>query len=147
MNSTWSTLTGPTTSAFAHEATQGSTTGVAGGSRLQRRLRAQAPLALLLALCVATLVVVADRAIHTWTDAHLYLAWLALWAVIFAATALLDSWHRQRKAERAALAATRDSAQNPKAAQRAAQRAEQVAALRRLTELEHSGHSGFLPYL
>lgn len=49
-------------------------------------------LAMLLALAVAALVVLADQRIDTWTDGHLFLGWMGLWVVIFAATALLDSW-------------------------------------------------------
>jgi hypothetical protein len=44
--------------------------------------------ALLLAAAVAALVVLADRLISTWADGHLFLAWVALWVVIFAGSAL-----------------------------------------------------------
>ncbi|HAX19085.1 MAG TPA: hypothetical protein DCY64_02235 [Hydrogenophaga sp.] len=44
--------------------------------------------ALLLAAAVAALVVLADRLISTWADGHLFLAWVALWVVIFAGLAL-----------------------------------------------------------
>lgn len=72
--------------------------------------------ALLLAAMVAALVVVADHYINTWADGHLFLAWVALWAVVFAATALLatptralaqrtmrglDAWARERAQARA----------------------------------------------
>jgi hypothetical protein len=53
-------------------------------------------LALLLALAVAAMVVLADRLIHRWDDGHLFLAWVAMWVVIFAATAWFDSWSRCR---------------------------------------------------
>jgi hypothetical protein len=43
---------------------------------------------LLLAAAVAALVVLADRLISTWADGHLFLAWVALWVVIFAGSAL-----------------------------------------------------------
>jgi hypothetical protein len=43
---------------------------------------------LLLAAAVAALVVLADRLISTWADGHLFLAWVALWVVIFAGLAL-----------------------------------------------------------
>lgn len=44
---------------------------------------------LLLAAVVAALVVVADRLIDAWADGHLLAAWVALWAVAFAALGLL----------------------------------------------------------
>ena len=106
---------------------------------VQRRWRMHAALALLLAMSVAALVVVADRAIDTWTDGHLFLAWLAGWAVIFAATALLDSWHRQRTAARAAAARA--------AAQRVHSGGEQANAFHRRAELDHRLGGGQLPYL
>jgi hypothetical protein len=77
---------------------------------------ARALAALLLAAMVAALVVVADHFISTWADGHLFLAWVALWAVVFAATALLaaparrlaqramqglDAWARDRAQARA----------------------------------------------
>ena len=76
-----------------------------------RSENARALAALMLAAMVAALVVVADHFINTWADGHLFLAWVALWAVVFAATALLaiparrlaqrtmkglDMWARQR---------------------------------------------------
>lgn len=42
--------------------------------------------ALLLAAVVAALVVVADQVIDSWADGHVFLAWVLLWAVVFAAT-------------------------------------------------------------
>ena len=56
---------------------------------------ARALAALLLAAMVAAWVVVADHFISTWADGHLFLAWVALWAVVFAATALLAAPARQ----------------------------------------------------
>ncbi|TNF61125.1 MAG: hypothetical protein EP306_07340 [Burkholderiales bacterium] len=73
----------------------------------QRSVRGLA--AMLLAAMVAALVVAADRVISTWADGHLLLAWMVLWAVVFAALALfadvarglaqrvmrgLDNWSR-----------------------------------------------------
>ena len=52
----------------------------------QRSVRGLA--AMLLAAMVAALVVVADRVINTWADQHLFLAWVVLWGVVFAAIAL-----------------------------------------------------------
>jgi hypothetical protein len=43
---------------------------------------------LLLAALVATLMVVANEVIETWTDGHLLLAWIALWAVGFSMLAI-----------------------------------------------------------
>ncbi len=71
---------------------------------------------LLLAAVVAALVVVADRVIDTWADGHLLLAWVMLWAVVFAGSALfagtarrvairtlkgLDNWSRKVAESRA----------------------------------------------
>lgn len=73
--------------------------------------------ALLLAASVAGLAVVADQLIETWLDDHLFLAWVALWAVVFAgsllltgtvrrmsarAVACLDQWAARRAQARAA---------------------------------------------
>ena len=44
---------------------------------------------MLLAAVVAAFVVIADRLIDTWADGHLLTAWVALWAVAFAAIGLL----------------------------------------------------------
>ncbi len=44
---------------------------------------------LLLAATVAALLVVANQVIEAWSDGHLLMAWVALWAVAFAALALL----------------------------------------------------------
>jgi hypothetical protein len=44
---------------------------------------------LLLAATVSALVVVANQVIEAWSDGHLLMAWIALWAVAFAALALL----------------------------------------------------------
>lgn len=47
------------------------------------------PLAtLLLAAFVAALAVVADRWVDSWSDDHLFAAWLLIWAVVFAASVL-----------------------------------------------------------
>jgi hypothetical protein len=44
---------------------------------------------LLLAAIVAALVVVANQVVDTWTEGHLLAAWIVMWAVAFAALALL----------------------------------------------------------
>jgi hypothetical protein len=44
---------------------------------------------LLLAATVSALLVVANQVIEAWSDGHLLMAWIALWAVGFAALALL----------------------------------------------------------
>lgn len=44
--------------------------------------------AMLLAAAVAALVVVADQMIDTWAEGHLLAAWVALWAIGFAALGL-----------------------------------------------------------
>lgn len=45
--------------------------------------------AMLLAAIVSALLVVADTMLDTWADGHLMMAWVALWAVGFAAIGLL----------------------------------------------------------
>lgn len=43
---------------------------------------------MLLAGAVAAVVVAADQLISTWTDGHLLMAWIALWALVFVAVTL-----------------------------------------------------------
>ena len=43
---------------------------------------------MLLAAVVPAFIVVADQMIDTWADGHLLAAWVALWAVVFAAVGL-----------------------------------------------------------
>ena len=63
---------------------------VAGLIALRQNFDAAHSLAtMLLAAVVAALVVVADRLIDSWADGHLLMAWVALWAVAFAAMGLL----------------------------------------------------------
>ena len=45
--------------------------------------------ALLLAAIVSALLVVANQIVDTWTEGHLLAAWIVMWAVGFAALALL----------------------------------------------------------
>lgn len=45
--------------------------------------------ALLLAATVSAVLVVANQVIEAWSDGHLLMGWIALWAVAFAALALL----------------------------------------------------------
>ena len=54
---------------------------------------------LLLAAIVAALLVVASQLVDTWTEGHLLAAWTVMWAVAFAALALLAA-----PAKRAAIA-------------------------------------------
>lgn len=51
--------------------------------------------ALLLAASVAALAVVADQLIETWIDDHLFLAWVAMWAMVFAGSLLLTGTIRR----------------------------------------------------
>ena len=51
--------------------------------------------AMLLAAMVSALVVVADQLIDTWADGHLLAAWVALWAVGFAALAVFGGAARK----------------------------------------------------
>lgn len=66
----------------------------------------------LMAAVVSAVLVVAHQVIDTWSDGHLLAAWMALWAVGFAALALLGAptrrmlavlgaWRRQRALEEA----------------------------------------------
>ena len=51
--------------------------------------------ALLLSAAVAGTVVIADRVIQTWADQHLFVAWVMIWAVVFAGLALFAGTARQ----------------------------------------------------
>jgi hypothetical protein len=51
--------------------------------------------ALLLAAIVAAMVVVADQLVENWAEGHLLVAWVAMWAVAFAAMALFAGTARQ----------------------------------------------------
>jgi hypothetical protein len=74
----------------------GSAAAEAGTYRPRRSLDGARSLAtMLLAAIVAALVVIADRLISTWADGHLLLAWVILWAVVFAGTALFAGTARQ----------------------------------------------------
>ena len=44
--------------------------------------------AILLAGAISALVVVMDQIVSIWTDGHLFLAWVTLWALVFGAMAL-----------------------------------------------------------
>ncbi|MES3001626.1 MAG: hypothetical protein V4787_13115 [Pseudomonadota bacterium] len=50
---------------------------------------ARAGASMLLAAIVAALMVVANQVVDTWTEGHLLAAWIVMWAVAFAALALL----------------------------------------------------------
>ncbi len=54
---------------------------------------------LLLSAVVAALVVVADQMMDTWADGHMLAAWVALWAVAFAAVGLFAGATRQLAAK------------------------------------------------
>lgn len=61
-----------------------------------RRADGSRPLAaLLLAAAVAALAVVVDQLMQTWADDHLFAAWVAMWAVLFAGTLLLAGTARR----------------------------------------------------
>jgi hypothetical protein len=55
----------------------------------------RATASLLLAAIVSALLVVANQVVDTWTEGHLLAAWVVLWAVAFAALALLAAPARQ----------------------------------------------------
>jgi hypothetical protein len=71
--------------------------GVVRAERLAENIRraahrfdgARAGASLLLAAIVAALMVVANQVVDTWTEGHLLAAWIVMWAVAFAALALL----------------------------------------------------------
>ena len=51
--------------------------------------------ALLLAAIVAAMLVVADQLVENWAEGHLLVAWVAMWAVAFAAMALFAGTARR----------------------------------------------------
>lgn len=51
--------------------------------------------AMFLAAAVSALVIAADRVINTWSDQHLFYAWVVLWAVVFAGIALFAGTARR----------------------------------------------------
>jgi len=55
--------------------------------------------AMLLAAIVSALLVVADQLLDTWADGHLMVAWVILWALGFAAIALLAGTVRRFSAK------------------------------------------------
>ena len=71
---------------------------------------------LLLAAVVSTLLVLANQVIDTWTEGHLFAAWVVLWSVAFAALGLLAT--PVRRAVRSARSTwTRTAASRREAAQ------------------------------
>jgi len=93
-------------------------------SRAVRRFDStRAGASLLLAAIVAALMVVANQVIDGWTEGHLLAAWIGMWAVAFAALALLAA-----PASRAA-AALRAGAKRWSAARRQAAQDEQLWSL------------------
>ena len=83
--------------AFAHVDHPTEHPGVVRAERLAASLKhaasrldgARAGASLLLAAIVAALMVVANQVVDTWTEGHLLAAWIVMWAVAFAALALL----------------------------------------------------------
>jgi hypothetical protein len=75
--------------------------------------------ALLLAALVSALLAVADQLIDTWTEGHLFAAWVVTWLIGFTAIALLASparaaAERLRSLGRSWAAARRQAAQDEK---------------------------------
>lgn len=85
--------------------------------------------ALLLAAVLATLIVIADQVIDTWANGHLMLAWVILWALVFAGLALfadgarrlarrsvaaLDDWSRSLAEARAEMRLWEMARQDPR---------------------------------
>ena len=80
-----STVVSPTPASLGLRATaSGADTGAQAAGHRSEGARGLA--ALLLAAVVAAMVVVADQVIDSWADGHVFLAWVLLWAVVFAAT-------------------------------------------------------------
>jgi hypothetical protein len=85
--------------AFAHVEHPTEHLGVVRAERFAREVKyaasrfngARAGASLLLAAIVAALMVVANQVVDTWTEGHLLAAWIVMWAVAFAALALLAS--------------------------------------------------------
>ena len=66
--------------------------------------------AMLAAGGISALIVVADQIVSTWTDGHLMVAWIALWAAMFAALALFAEASRGWSAKLGATLARRSEA-------------------------------------
>lgn len=92
--------------------------GVAAAvGRLGARFRgAKGLVAMLLAGAISALVVVADQIVSTWTDGHLLMAWISLWALIFAALALFTEATRGWSARVVAALEARSQAATERAA-------------------------------
>ena len=76
----------------ATRTTADSSAGTTAGTRYDS---AKGLSAMLLMAMVSALVVVADQLIDTWADGHLLAAWVALWAVGFAALAVFGGAARK----------------------------------------------------
>lgn len=82
---------------FVHTEYPAEHPGVARAGRAAQTLRTLADgfdsgrgaASLLLAAIVAAVLVVANQVIDTWTDGHLLTAWIGMWAIAFAALAVL----------------------------------------------------------
>lgn len=74
--------------------------GAVARTETQNAEGSRALAALLLAAAVAAMVVVADQVIDSWADGHVFLAWVLLWAVVFAAT-LVFAGTARRMSQRA----------------------------------------------
>jgi hypothetical protein len=74
---------------LTHPGVERAEQAVANFKRISKSFRPTRTLAaMLLAAIVAAFVVVADQMISTWADGHLLAAWVALWAVAFAAAGM-----------------------------------------------------------
>jgi hypothetical protein len=108
---------------FVHVDTPAEHPGVARAERTYNSLRdmgraveGRGAATLLLAAIVSALLVVANQLIDTWTEGHLFAAWVLLWTVAFAAIGLLGN--PARRAVKSARAAwTRGAAARREAAQ------------------------------
>ena len=73
----------------AHRGVERVEAAFAAAGQLHARFKGPRGLAaMLLAGAVSALVVVADQIVSTWTDGHLLMAWISLWAMVFGALAL-----------------------------------------------------------
>ncbi len=94
------------------------TDGLSNVQTIGARIRGAKGLAgALVAGGVAAAIVVADQIVSAWADGHLLLAWITMWAIVFALLAIFSdvirSWPTRMRADIAArLAAHRVSAQD-----------------------------------
>jgi hypothetical protein len=117
----------------------------ATSAAMNRKQGGRGMASLLLAAIVASMLVVANQVIDTWTDGHLLAAWMGLWLVAFAALAMLA--HPVRHVSRAAgsaykrwMQASREAIEDERMWATARQDARLMADLMRIVEAGQSRH-------